>query len=120
MSFYTSIGSTALTLISKYGQAITLSRTTGATRNPVTGVESAGVDASVTTHGILRTYPDSMIDGTRVLASDRMLILTNEQTPQPTDKPIIGGQEWAIAGPDAIKTVSPAGTDVIYFVQVRR
>jgi len=116
-SFYDNMGSTALGLLVKFGQSITLARETGESVDPITGAVTAGTDASVTTTGILKLYPDNMVDGTRILDSDRMLILSNEQVPQPTDKPLIDGEEWGVVN---ISTLSPAGTDVIYKVQVRR
>jgi len=54
----------------------------------------------------------------RVLASDRELVLSNQQQPLPSDKPVIGGEQWSIVG---IKTIKPDGvTPVVYFAQVRR
>ena len=117
MSFYDDMGAVALELLEEFGQSVTLSRETGGSTDPVTGEVTAGTDASVTTTGLIKPYPENMIDGTRILASDRELVLSNEHVPLPSDKPLIGGEEWAIVG---IKTVSPAGTDVVYFCQVRR
>lgn len=111
------MAATALRLLTKFGQSITLARTTGSSVDPVTGTVTAGSDASVTTTGVLLKYPDSMIDGTRIIASDRRMIVSNEQVPDPSDKPTLNGQDWSIVN---IETLSPAGTDVIYELQVRR
>jgi hypothetical protein len=115
--FYDDMAATALELLAEFGQSVTLSRTTGGSIDPVTGAVTAGTDASVITTGLIKPYPDKMIDGTRILASDRELVLSNEQVPLSTDKPVIGGEEFAIVD---IKTVSPAGTDVVYFCQARK
>ena len=118
MSFdYSKAAATALKLLTKFGMTITFVRTTGNSVDPITGVVTAGTDASVTTTGLLRKYPDNMIDGTRILASDRELILSDEQEPLPSDKPTINGEDWII---ENIGTLSPAGTVVIYTCQVRR
>lgn len=117
MSFYDDMATEALKLLTEFGMPITLPRATGRSTHPVTGVVTPGDDATVTTTGLLMPYPDGMVDGTRILDSDRELILSNEQTPLPTDKPTINGQNWMIVN---IKTISPAGTDVVYFCQVRR
>jgi len=117
MSFYSDIAATALSLLQKFGQTITLVRVTGASVDPVTGAAVAGTDASVTTTGVLGKFPDKLIDGTRILASDRRLILSNEQTPVMSDLVTVNGYNWTIID---IETVSPAGTDVIYICQVRR
>jgi hypothetical protein len=116
-NFYESLGDTALSLLVKFGKSITLSRETGGSIDPITGAVTAGTDTSVTTTGVLLSYPDKMIDGTRILSSDRLLLLSNEQAPLPSDKPVIDGEEWSIVNPDKI---SPAGIDVIYKIQVRR
>ena len=117
MSFYDDMAATALELLNEFGQSVTLSRITGASVNPVTGVIVSGTDTSVTTTGLIKPYPDSMVDDTRILDGDREFVLSNEQTPQPTDKIVIGSEEWAIVN---IKTINPAGTVVCFFVQVRR
>lgn len=114
---YASMADTALALLERFGSTITLTRTTGSSTNPITGVETPGSDASVTTTGLLKPYPDRMVDGNRILASDRQLVLSNEQEPLPSDKPVVGGENWSIVD---ITTVSPAGTVVVYFCQVRR
>jgi hypothetical protein len=90
--FYDDMAATALELLAEFGQSVTLSRTTGGSIDPVTGAVTAGTDASVITTGLIKPYPDKMIDGTRILASDRELVLSNEQVPLSTDKPVIGGE----------------------------
>jgi len=117
MSFYDDMAAVALELLDEFGQAITLPRTTGGSVDPITGIVTPGTDASVVTTGLLKPYPDAMIDGARILSSDRELVLSDEQVVNPTDKPLIDGEEWSIVN---IKTINPAGTVVCYFVQVRR
>ena len=114
---YDKTAATALKLLTRFGQTVTFVRVTGGSINPITGAEIAGTDACVTTTGLLRKYPDKMIDGTRILSGDRELILSNEQEPLPSDKPTINGEDWSI---ESIDTLSPAGTVVIYTVQVRK
>lgn len=115
---YAPIAATAEKLLAKFGSAITLSRKTGDSVDPITGTVTAGTDASVITTGLLTPYPDKMVDGTRILKSDRKLVLSNEHAPLPTDKPVIGGESWAIVD---IETVKPNGVDaVVFFCQVRR
>jgi len=92
MSFnYSKSAKTALKLLTRFGGEITLSRKTGDSVDPITGVIAKGTDASVTTTGLLKPYSDNMIDGTRILTGDKELVLSNEQEPQPTDKPVIDG-----------------------------
>lgn len=117
-AFYQKMAATALRLLTKFGAPIVLARETGRDIDPVTGVDTAGVDASVTTTGLIKPYPDRMIDGTRILEGDKELVLSSEHQPLPSDKPQIGGEDWSII---SIKTIDPDLTGaVVYFVQVRK
>jgi hypothetical protein len=118
VSIYDKQANTALKLLSKFGTDITLKRTTGDSVDPVTGTITAGTDASVPTTGLLRPYPDHVIDGKRIMSGDRELILSYEQMPLPSDRVVIDGEEWSIIGMKAIKPDLVAA--VVYFVQVRR
>jgi len=116
-TFYADMAATALSLLTEFGKTITLVRVTGNTYNPVTGDTVAGTGASVTTTGLIRPYPAKMVDGIRILADDREVVLSSDQTPVATDKIVIGGANWAIVG---IKTVKPDdATPVCFFAQVR-
>lgn len=117
MSFYQDMADVALELLDEFGAAVTLQRTTGASVDPVTGEITSGTDASVVTTGLIKPYPDRMIDGTRILQGDRELVLSDEQTPVASDKIVVGGENWSIVN---IKTISPAGIPVCYFCQVRK
>jgi len=117
-AFYGKMASVATKLITKFGTTITLVRTTGGSYNPVTGVTVPGTAANVTAIGLVRPYPDATIDGTRVIAGDRELLLDATTQPLPDDLPQIGGEDWTIVN---IKTVKPDdATPVVYFVQVRK
>jgi len=118
MSFYGDMAATALSLLATYGAPVTLNRSSGGQIHPVTGDVIPATVAALATTGIIKPYPDEVIDGVRVLASDRELVLSNQQQPLPSDKPVIGGEQWSIVG---IKTIKPDGvTPVVYFAQVRR
>ena len=117
MTFYDRMAETATRLLTEYGQAITLTRTTGGSVDPVTGAVTAGATTYYTPMGVLRPFPDRLIDGTRILASDREVVMDSTVAPLTTDLLTIGGQAWTIIN---VVTVSPAGTDLVYRVQVRR
>lgn len=115
---YTAIGQKVITALVKAGNPVTLPRTTGGEVHPVTGFVIAGTDSTVITKGVLRNYADGMVDGTRIMSGDRELVLSNEQAVTPSDKPIIGGEQWTIVN---LKTVKPDGVTVlVYIAQVRR
>lgn len=117
--FYSKLAATATRLIKKFGAPVTLPRETGGSSDPVTGEETAGVDATVTTTGVMLNYDAKLIDGVNILASDRVLVLTNEQEITIDDTPIFGSESdpWTIVG---INEKSPVGTALVYFVQVRK
>ena len=117
MSFYDDMASTALELLREFGQPVTLTRRIGNSIDPITGTVTAGTDASVVTTGLLKPYPDSLVDDSRVMQGDKELVLSNQYIPTMTDKPRINGEDWTIVN---IKTINPSGTPVCYFVQVRR
>jgi hypothetical protein len=114
---YVKMAATALKLLERFGGDVVFAREIGGSINPITGAIVAGTDASVTTTGLLKKYPDKMIDGTRILTGDRELVLSNEQEPLPSDKPIIAGEEWSIV---EINTAKPFDTVIVYFCQLRR
>ena len=116
-TFYSQMADTASRLITQFGQSITIKRNTGGSVHPVTGVVTAGTTASLTAKGILKAYPDNLIDGTRITKSDRMLILDDSQVPVMTDKITVQSQDWNI---EDITTSNPAGVPLVYFVQVRK
>lgn len=121
MSFYGDMAAIALELLTEFGAQMTITRSSGGQIHPVTGEVIPATVTSLTTTGALTRYADKMIDGARVLSSDRLLVLSNQQKPMPSDKFTIGGQQWSIANNDnAIDTVIPDGvTAVRYLVQVR-
>ena len=116
MSFYTSMASTASRLIGTYGRDVMLVRDNDSI-DPVTGVTTSGGTTRYKLKGIFKLYPDSLIDGARITASDRAIILDNKIEPLLTDKVDISGQEWNI---ESIKTSEPANEKLVYFLQIRR
>lgn len=117
MSFYESIGATAASLISKFGQSITLRRITGGSINPITGA-SDEVATDYTMTGLFKTIDDDLIDNTIIKASDKMIVFSNtSETPLIDDKIVLGSDVYSI---EDIKTSSPASTDLVYFVRIRK
>lgn len=114
---YAKIAATAARLIENFGQTISVTRTTGATIDPVTGAAVAGTDTVYSPKGILKKYPDDVIDGTRIETGDRELILDNTIEPDLSDKVTVQGEQWTIVN---VTSVNPAGTAIVFFCQVRK
>ncbi len=115
---YSAISLKAEALITRFGAEVTLPRTTGGSGpDPVTGESAEGTDATVTTIGLLKPYPANLIDGSRILSTDRMLILTKAIEPLMTDTPQMNGS--TLGSIVEIKTSKPTDTTLVYFVQIR-
>lgn len=116
MSFYDDMASTAKEMLSEFGQDVLIIGREDVSTDPVTGIES-GNERLRKTIGIMKTYPDNLIDGTRIKSSSRLLTLTADVKPEISDVIMFDGEEWAI---DDIKTSNPAGTVLVYSVMVSR
>lgn len=116
-AFYNSMAATASKLITKFGAQGTIKRTTGGSIDPVTGDTTAGTTVTYTPNTIVQKYADELIDGTRILSSDRLIILDNTIEPLTTDKITIRGEDWTII---SVSESRPAGIPLVYFVQARR
>ena len=90
-AFYNSMAATASKLITKFGAVGEIKRTTGATIDPVTGVPTAGTTVIYSPNTIVQKYADELVDGARILSSDRMIILDNTIEPVSTDTITIRG-----------------------------
>lgn len=115
--YYAKMADTAARLLDRFGSAITINRTIGESIHPVTGVVTPGSVTTFTPNGVLTKFPDELIDGTRILRSDRKLILDDTVAPLVTDKPVIQGEEWSV---QEVMTVEPAGTPIVYECIVRK
>jgi hypothetical protein len=117
MSFYAKMATVAKDLLEDFGQAVTITRVTGSTRDPVTGATTAGTSTDYTPNGVLKAYKSNLIDGSRILTTDRELTLDDTIEPLITDTITVGGESWT---PISVGSNNPAGTPLIYAVQVRR
>lgn len=113
MTFYADMAAVATGLLTEFGAPMAVQR--GGAVDPVTGAGALG-DAGAATV-VMRRYPARAIDGERVQAGDRELIVAPGYTPEMPDVWTIDGQAWRTMRVD---TISPAGVPVVYLVQVRR
>ena len=119
MSFYSEMAEMATELITEFGQDIVITRETGEIINPVTGeVEVEASSQEYNVKGIMKKYPENLINGKRITSSDREIIMeASVVEPLITDTISINNQEWPIID---ITSINPAGTPLIYSVRVRR
>lgn len=119
MNFYTRSQATALRLLRKYGQYMTLTAKTTGAYDPATGT-AAVTDAGQTVTGAIFDYPAKMQDGTLIKAGDKQVYLAASGltvTPAPgmtlTD---VDANVYTVITNQAL---NPAGTAVIHTLQVR-
>ena len=117
MSLYSDLATTAKSLLAEFGQTITITRSTAGTYDAVTGAVTAGTTATYLAKGVLKQYKSNLIDGTRILSTDRELIIDDTIEPFLDDIITIGGASWSAI---MVGETNPAGTPLVYKVQVRR
>ena len=115
--FYDNMAATTASLIAKFGKDVTVRRTTAGTYDAVTETTTGAVSTDTVTKGIEQTIKSELIDGTRIKTGDRLFVLGNSFAPTVDDDVLIGAVAWSIIN---VRPVSPAGTDLVYFVQVRK
>ena len=110
---------TADRLIEKFGQAVSIRRTTvvgGVASDPTSGTST---DTDYVTKAAIIDYTSREIDGTAILATDqRALIAVGDLTIdlETSDKLVVGSVVWPIFN---INKLSPAGTIVLWDAQLR-
>lgn len=131
--FYDRMASTALRLIERFGQTITLRDTVPGEYDPVTGSQTPDVEVDQPAQAILQDYAlqqsgMSYAEGTVIKQGDKKILVAamttdanDEQVqitpPTLTATVIADGATWTIVN---IKEINPAGTPLVYELQGRR
>jgi hypothetical protein len=106
--------------LQKKGQAMTLTRVSAGTYDPVTGNTTGATAATHTVHGIVTNYTTALKNaGDSLIQSGDRLATIEAVTVAPAvnDTLTIGGIVWKIM---AIDPIDPAGTAYIYKCQIRK
>jgi hypothetical protein len=118
VSLYANLAATATRLLTKFGAATTITRSTPGAYDPATS------SAAVTTTSTPATvacfpYGDEHIDGTLILAGDEQAFVSAAVTFEPKPGDVL---TWRGASYTAIrcKTIAPAGVAVLHELQVRK
>lgn len=122
--FYDRMASTALRLIERFGQTITLRDTVPGEYDPVTGGSPPDVEVDQPAQAILQDYAlqqsgMSYADGTVIKQGDKKILVAAQGITPPTltTTVIADGATWTIVN---IKEINPAGTPLVYELQGRR
>ena len=118
MADYAALSKKSYTLIAKHGMDCLLVRPAG-TPDPVTGKVSSAGQTIYPAKCILKSYSAKEIDGTMIRLGDKAAIVAAYDLPEPatSDFLALSGKRWKIV---SVKSIEPAGTAIIYNVQVRK
>lgn len=121
MALYDEMAVMALDMITEFGQPVTISRTEPGEYDPVAGGESPGTTAEQTARGILLDFTGQEFQNNSLIQQgDKKLKIAAQGlawVPGLLDKVVVQGRTWSIVPP--LKEVNPAGTPILYELQVR-
>lgn len=123
--FYERMAATALRLITRFGQAGTISDVTPGTYDPATGATTGDTPISQTAQMILLDYSlqesgAKYNEGTQVLAGDKKILIAAQGlawAPMMTSRVTADGAVWQVVN---IKVSNPAGTPLVYEIHGRK
>lgn len=118
MNFYERMAATTNKILQSKGQAITLTRQTIGDYSVATSSASI-TETTQTGYGVLLDHGDKEIDGTLIKFGDKRLLLTAIGITAPVlgDKITVDSVTYTIVPP--LKTVKPAGTTILYDLNLR-
>lgn len=117
MSFYSDLAATAKQLLTDKGQVLTFSRITG-TYDPEAGEETGASTTTYTGNGASFNYNKSEVDGNIIQRGDiRLLLEATATEPVNEDTVVIDSIIYTVKN---VSPTSPAGTVVMYELQLRR
>ena len=121
MAFYDEMAVMALEMISEFGQPVTLIKTEPGEYDPETGGESPGETLEQIAQGILLDFTGQEFQSNSLIKQgDKKLKIAAqglEWAPDLLNKIVVQGRAWSIIPP--LKEINPAGTPILYELQVR-
>lgn len=121
MNFYDEMAATGVEMITEFGQPVIISKTEPGEYDPELGGEAPGATVEQTAQGILLDFTGQEFQNNSLIKQgDKKLKIAAqglEWVPDLLNKVIIQGRTWSIVPP--LKEVNPAGTPILYELQVR-
>jgi hypothetical protein len=121
---YDKSAATALKLLQKFGRSVTHTRQVSGAYDPATGGSTVTSTNQTGTGCVLdfqlMNYGTTFEGQTVIQQGDKYALLATSgitNVPVPGDLFVAGGVTWSIMG---VKTVSPAGTDVLHKLHLRK
>lgn len=112
------LSNTATQLMKSLGDEtyVKITRTTGSVFDPVAGTETGGTTSVIDAVGVVVRIDNSLIDGERIKATDKMILLGKGVTPLMTDLITFGGIDNKVI---RIEEVNHAGITQLWKVITR-
>lgn len=121
MEFYDEMAVVTLELITEFGQPVTIRDAVKGGYNPTTGTTSQETVTEQIAQGILLDFTGQEFQtNTLIKVGDKKLKIAAkglEQPPTLLSKVVVQGRTWSIIPP--LKEINPAGTPLLYELQVR-
>jgi len=121
MAFYDEMAVMAMEMITEFGQPVIISRTEPGEYDPNQGAEVPGATVEQIAQGILLDFTGQEFQANSLIRQgDKKLKIAAQGmawVPGLLDKVVAQGRTWSIVPP--MKEVNPAGTPVLYELQVR-
>jgi hypothetical protein len=118
--FYTELPVVADELLAEFGAACSLGKMTKGAYNPATGTTSISYPPNGVTAAVF-DFPQKYIDGTLIKVGDKRVLLSAvglTVTPEPGDH--FTDVRDTVLTVIAAKDIAPAGTSVLWVLQVRK
>jgi hypothetical protein len=107
----------ALSMLTKFGQSITVVRDVVASFDSATGTVTEGTDTTYSGYGYPSAYNASQVDNAIIKQSDTLLIFSSTTAPLVNDIFTVGSKVLTAVN---VQTVSDQGVNVMYKVQLRQ
>ncbi|MBI6616057.1 hypothetical protein YA0729_25275 [Pseudomonas simiae] len=121
MAIYNEMAVMALDIITEFGQPVTISSMAPGEYDPETGGEAPGVTVKQIAQGILLDFTGIEFQNNSLIKQgDKKLKIAAQGlawVPGLLDKVIAQDRTWSIVPP--LKEINPAGTPILYELQVR-
>ncbi len=114
--FYTGLANTTISLLTKFGQNVTVTRAVVGTVDPVDGTGTPGTSTTFTAYAAIFNYRKNLVDGVQVLSTDKKCLMQSGNEPMINDVVTTADGDFHIVSVDPL---TPAGTVVKYDVQLR-
>ena len=114
--FYAGLATKTISLLTKFGQNVTVTRAIVGTIDPVDGAGTAGTSTTFTAYAAVFNYRKNLVDGAQILSTDKKCLMQSGTEPMINDVVTTADGDFQVINVDPL---TPAGTVVKYDVQLR-